>query len=391
MSQRLRGLLVYPISIDHAGNRGILNKMEYQRAAFSKIVGDVDVVCNSVRGPTLNGELAGQYPLTGRGWNSLNHYGLFYSHVAKYARSGGYDFLYIRYPLALPSFLGFLRTAKKANPNVLVVAEIATFPYRREFRTLKRRALLLLDELGRWRLKRYVDAIVTFYGQSEIFGIPCIQMRNGIDVDRIRLRRAKPLQDELSMIAVGNFAERHGLDRVLLGMARYVKQDAAKRITLHLVGDGPAMPALTALTSELQIEDHVRFHGLKTGAELDEVFDEADVALDSLSIHRLHLPRSSSLKAREYCARGIPFVLASNDPDFPADLPFVHRVPSDDSPLDVSALVAFQNRLQQTDRAASESIRRYAEENLTWDSKFEPLVHYLREELIGECVEEPHC
>jgi hypothetical protein len=193
------------------------------------------------------------------------------------------------------------------------------------------------------------------------------------------------------MIAVGNFAERHGLDRVLLGMARYVNQDAAKRINLHLVGDGPAMPTLTALTSELQIEDCVRFHGLKTGAELDEVFDEADVALDSLSIHRLQLPCSSSLKAREYCARGIPFVLASNDPDFPVGLPFVHRVPSDDSPLDVSALVAFYDRLQQSDRAASESMRRYAEENLTWDSKLEPLVHYLREELIGDCVEEPDC
>jgi glycosyltransferase involved in cell wall biosynthesis len=382
--------LVYPISIDHPGNRGILNKMEYQRAAFSKLCGNVDLVCNSVRGPVLNGELAGKYPLTGRGLNSLNHYGLFYSHVAKYAKTGEYDFLYIRYPLALPSFLGLLRKAKRANPSVRILAEIATFPYRREFQTPKRRILLLLDDLGRGRLKRYVDAIVTFYGQSEIFGVPCIQLRNGVDVERMRVRRAKPLHDELAMIAVGNVAERHGLDRVLRGMARYVNQSGAKRITLHLVGDGPAMPELTALTSQLRIEDNVRFHGLKSGAELDAVFDEADVALDSLAIHRLHLPCSNSLKAREYCARGIPFVLASDDPDFPAGLPFVHRVPSNDSPLDVSALVEFCDDLQQTNPTAGQSMRRYAEKHLTWDVKFEPLVHYLQEELIGERLEEHH-
>jgi len=357
--------------------------MEYQRAAFSRNVGDVDLVCSSVRGPIFNGELAGKYRLTGRGWSSLNHYGSFYSHVTKYARTGGYDFLYIRYPLALPSFLGFLRQARTANPKMVVIAEIATFPYRREFQTPKRRALLLLDDLGRRRLKRYVDAIVTFYGQSEIFGIPCIQLRNGVDVDRIRLRRPQRAGDGLAMIAVGNVAERHGLDRVLRGMARYVSQPLAKRITLHLVGDGPAMPELTTLTSDLRIKDHIRFHGLRSGADLDAIFDESDVALDSLAIHRLQLPSSSSLKAREYCARGIPFVLASDDPDFPAGLPFVHHVPADDSPLDVSAVVDFYENLQETNSEISRSMRCYAEEYLTWDAKLEPLVHYLQERLIG--------
>jgi glycosyltransferase involved in cell wall biosynthesis len=381
---------VYPISTDHPGNRGILNKMEYQRAAFSRLSGSVDLVCNSVRGPILNGELAGKYPLTGRHLNSLNHYVLFYSHVAKYAKTKKYDFLYIRYPLALPSFLEFLRKAKRANPGMRIVAEIATFPYRREFQTPKRRILLLLDDLGRGRLKHYVDAVVTFYGQSEIFGVPCIQLRNGVDVERVPIRRANPLRDEISMIAVGNVAERHGLDRVLRGMARYVNQPGARRTTLHLVGDGPAMPELKALASQLRIEDHIRFHGLKTGSELDAVFDEADVALDSLAIHRLRLPCSSSLKAREYCARGIPFVLAGDDPDFPARFPFVHRVPSDDSPLEISAVVDFYDDLQRTNSVAAPNMRCYAEEHLTWDAKLEPLVHYLQAELIGEGLEEHH-
>jgi len=362
--------------------------MEYQRAAFSRIVGDVDLVCNSLRGPMFNGESAGKYRLTGRGWSSLNHYGFFYSHVTKYVKTGEYDFLYIRYPLAVPSFLGFLRQARRANPKMVVVVEIATFPYRREFQSLKRRVLLLLDDLGRGRLKHYVDAIVTFYGQSEIYGIPCVRLRNGVDVDRIRLRHARPFGDEFAMIAVGNTAERHGLDRVLRGLAQHVNQPSAKRITLHLVGDGPATPELAALTSELQIEDHVRFHGFKTGADLDAVFDESDVAIGPLSMRQLQLPSSSSLRVREYCARGIPFVLTGDDPDFPAGLSFVHRVPSDASPLDISALVDFYENLQEANPEIGRSMRRYAEEHLTWDVKLKPLAHYLRDRLIGERREE---
>jgi hypothetical protein len=139
---------------------------------------------------------------------------------------------------------------------------------------------------------------------------------------------------------------------------------------------------------QLGIDDHVRFHGLKSGPELDAMFDEANIALDSLAIHRLHLLRSSSLKAREYCARGIPFVLASDDPDFPPELPFVHRVPSDDAPLDLSALVEFYAQLRQTTPKVHQQMRHYAEEHLTWKTKLEPLVHYLQEESIGERFEE---
>jgi len=376
--------------MDYPGNRGILNKMEYQRAAFSELTGHVDLVCSSNRGPILNGKLAGKYPIRGRRFSSLNHYASFYFYVTKYAKTGDYDFLYIRYPLALPSFLGFLWKARRANPDVKIILEVATFPYRRELQSPKQRILRMFDDLGRGQLKNHVDAIVTFYGQSEIFGVPCFQLRNGVDVQRIRLRGAGRCHDQLSMIVVGNLAERHGLDRVLRGIARYANQPGAKRTTLHVVGDGPAMADLTALTTQLGIDDHVRFHGIKRGRELDAVFDEADIALDSLAIHRLHLPCSSSLKAREYCARGIPFVLASDDPDFPAELPFVHHVPSNDAPLDLPALVKFDAQLRQTTPTIHQEMRRYAEKHLTWEAKLEPVVQYLQEEPIGEWVEEHH-
>lgn len=374
----MRGLFVCPISADLPGNRGILNKMEYQRAALAELAGTVDVVYNSRRGPLLGNKRVAEYPRTGRAFDSLNHYVLFYRYVWRHCRPTDYDFIYVRYPLAIPSFVRFLRATRKANPGTKIIVEVPTFPYRQELRSPKQRVLLALDDLGRGRLKEHVDVIVTFFGQSEIFGIPCIQIANGIDVGRIPLGTKPSSKSCNSIIVVANLAPWHGIDRVLRGLAQYLDQNERTPPTLQIVGEGPAEEDLSALSHDLGLEDAVCFHGTRSGAELDALFDNADLALGSLGMHRLGLHRSSSLKAREYCARGIPFVLGSDDPDFPEGTEFVHKVSSDESPIDVAAVVDFVDKLRECSPGYMMDMRRYAENRLTWKAKLEPVVRYVR-------------
>jgi len=380
----MRGLFVCPISADLPGNRGILNKMEYQRAALAELAGTMDVVCSSLRGPLLGGEHFAEYSRTGPVFRSFNHYVLFYRYVWKHCQPANYDFLYIRYPFAIPSFVQFLRATKKANPGTKIILEIPTFPYRQELRSPKQRVLLALDDLGRARLKQYVDVIVTFFGQSEIFGIPCIRTANGIDIDRIPLRPKPSSKPGTSIIVVANLARWHGIDRILLGLAQYLEQEGCRPATLEIVGQGPADEELRSLVHQLGIDDTVCFHGTRGGAELDALFANADLALGSLGMHRLGLHRSSSLKAREYCARAIPFVLASEDPDFPEGTQFVRHVPADERPIDVAALLEFVDKLRERTPGYMMDMRRYAEQRLTWKAKLEPIVRYVR---TGELVD----
>lgn len=374
----MRGLLVCPISADFPGNRGILNKMAYQRAALEELAGSTDVVCNGVEGPLLGGRRFETYAVTGRPFNSFNHFVVFYQHVTRLCAAGQYDFLYIRYPLAHPSFLRFLRNIKRGQPSLKIVLEVPTFPYRKELRSPKQRVLLALDDIGHRRLKKYVDVIVTFFGQSEIHGVPCIQVANGVDVDSIPFDRLPSRGPGLHMVVAANLADWHGVDRVLHGLDEYRRRRAGPTVTLSIVGDGPAASDLRELTSKLGLEEMVRFHGLRTGAELDALFDEADLALGSLGMHRLGLQRSSSLKTREYCARGIPFVLASEDPDFEGQFPFVFRVSADDSPTDIDALLQFMSELRGRNPDYPSEMRHYAESHLTWKAKLEPVVRYIR-------------
>jgi hypothetical protein len=374
----MRGLFVCPISTELPSNRGILNKMEYERDALAQLAGTTDVVSNSLHGPLLGKQRLADYPITGRGFSSFNHYVLFYRYVSKHCRLADYDFLYIRYPLAIPSFLRFLRDAKNAHEDIKIVVEVPTFPYRRELRSPKQRVLLALDDLGSWRLKNHVDAIVTFYGQREIFGIPCIQSENGIDVERVPERTNRPSKGALSMIVVANLARWHGIDRLISGLARNMPNGEESQVILNIVGEGPAEGELRALVRDLGLQESVHFHGIRTGQQLDALFEQADVAVDSLGLHRKGLRRSSSLKAREYCARGIPFVLTCEDPDFPSDLPFVRYLPADESPIDVATLIDFAETARRRGVYVGREMRRYAETRLTWEKKLEPVIRYLR-------------
>jgi len=383
----MRGLFLSSISADYPGNRGVLNKIEYQRAALTELVGTVDVVYSSVRGPLLNGERIAEYPLTGRAFSPLNHYALFYRYVWKHCHPADYDFLYIRYPLAIPSFVRFLRATKKANSGTKIVVEVPTFPYRQELRSPRQRVLLALDDLGRARLKTYVDAIVTVSGHSEIFGIPCIRTTNGTDVDQVPVAPGRPLAGpSISMIVAANLSRWHGVDRLLRGLADYIDREASRRVTFDIAGEGAAAQELRELSRELGIEDYVSFHGMRTGGDLDALFAKSDLAIGILGMHRKGLQRSSSLKEREYCARGVPFVLASDDPDFPEGIPFVHRVPADESPIDVAAMVAFVEELHARNPNCASEMREYAETRLTWKIKLQPVVHYLR---TGLLVDDP--
>jgi len=132
------------------------------------------------------------------------------------------------------------------------------------------------------------------------------------------------------------------------------------------------------LTKELNLEKYVIFHGTKTGEDLDKVVDECDIAFGSLGLHRI-LTDASTLKAREYCARGIPFVMASYDQDFSEAFPFVYRIPKDETPVDVSQVIKWYENLIKEHPKYSMEMRRYAEENLSWDAKMKPVIEKIKE------------
>lgn len=369
----LHGLLVYPISTDHAGSAGILQKMRHQAAAFRELGGAGTLVCNSTSGLVVDGEVKVRYRRRDGFFRKINHNAGFYTTLAGAVDPAAYDFAYFRYPGATPPFVWLLRNLKRHNPNLVIVVEIPTFPFRNESTRWQDRLRFLSDDALSPLLRRYVSRVVTFFGQPEIYGIPTYTTSNGIDVGDLPLRRtiATPEGGPVRFLGVATMAKWHGYDRVISGMARYPGRD---RVRLFLAGDGPEIARYRQLVDRHGLGAQVDFLGSVTGGQLDELYERCDVALGSLGMHRLALASVSSLKTREFCSRGVPFILSGEDADFAGDLPFVHKVVSDESELDMDLAVAFALRMRSEQPAIGLAMRNYALANLTWSAKLMPLV-----------------
>lgn len=197
-----------------------------------------------------------------------------------------------------------------------------------------------------------------------------VEIGNGIDVAAIAPRRAAPPwpSAQLRLIAVASVARWHGYDRLVRAVGEFQSRPN-RDFDLHLtiVGDGPSLPPLRDLVSALGLAGHVTLAGTVTGEPLRSLYESSHLAVSSLGLHRIGLSRASVLKAREYCAVGIPFMASGDDPDFPDDVPFRIRVSGSEGTEDlVQAFAGIGRRLERCDDAAE---RRYAEARLDWRTK----------------------
>ena len=275
--------------------------------------------------------------------------------------------IYIRYYRTDLLFLYFLKTIK-TKYKIKVILEIPTYPYDNEVKSMD--IGLLIDKIYRKKIYKYVDKIVTYSEDKVIWGIPCINISNGIDLEEVKMIKKKQ-HEGFNFISVSNCSFWHGVDRFLYSLLQYRKNGGKEKIKFHIVGEGTEIPKLKKIVEDnIELQDIVIFYGFKAGEELDEIYNNSDIALGSLGFNRINLEKGSTLKMREYCAKGIPFVVGYNDTSFSKDLPFYYQVSNDESLLDIEKIIEWYKSLKVT----PEEIRKYAEDNLTWDKQMKEVI-----------------
>lgn len=261
------------------------------------------------------------------------------------------------------------------------------------------RLLAPLVAWNRQRVLSHVDAVIGV--TSEITGyecglvsrnIPHFTLTNSIRVDDYPLKTWKQIQDNsLRLLYVGSHtAGWQGLDRVLRGMAQY---HGDTNIELHVAGYVDR--ETSNLIHALGITDDVIVHGFRTGADLDRLFDLCDIAVGTLGMHRKNLRYGSTLKVREYMARGIPFIISHEDEDLgqTGSFPFVFNAPADDSPIDLHQVIRFMRGLSGKSADMSQFMRKYAQDFMDNQVKGTRLLEFIKTllPLSGDMIKEiPH-
>jgi hypothetical protein len=278
-----------------------------------------------------------------------------YKSIIKYVTDNKIDFVYSRsFHNANPFTINMFHQFKKHG--IKTVIEIPTYPYDHEYAgmLLKDKIELFVDKMYRKKLAKETDAIVTFTNDNIIFGQRTIRISNGIEFESIALKQnINDTSEQINFITVAEVHYWHGFDRFIHGIGEYYKNGGNKEIYFHIIGgiansdmNGTEYaPGLKNLIEKYNIGKHVIFHGPKFGKELDDIFEECDFAIGSLARHRCGIENIKTLKNREYAARGIPFVYSELDDDFD-NMPYVLKVPADESYIDIKSVISFYGGLK---------------------------------------------
>lgn len=290
-----------------------------------------------------------------------------------------YDACYIRYEFSDPGFLNLLRTLRKSCSQIIL--ELPTYPYEDENRdNFLSRMRLWIDGYWRKKLKRYVDLITTFYaGYKTIFGIPVQVIPNGFDFSTMSLVKGELSEEAIHIIAVSSMRAWHGYERFLEGMRIYYQNEKLpkRNIVLHLVGNGREYEKYCRLVEKYGLQAHVIMEGAMNGKPLDDLYDRCAIGIDSLARHRSGIDVLSSLKSREYGAKGLPMINSCRIDIIEEEFPYLLRVSADETPICISDVIAFYDRCFCSGKSRTqvgEEIRKYMEARSEMRETLEPLI-----------------
>ena len=276
------------------------------------------------------------------------------------------DLLYLRFMPTFGNAPGALRAFKARGGRLIV--EYPTYPMDEEKASTAARKLVFgYTDRVMARINPLVD-LYTLIGDAcdgSLNGRPAMNIVNGVDVQALPLHQPNANEPSIHLLALASMSGWHGYDRVIRALA---EDKSGADVRLHMVGgDGDgSLARWRALADELALGDKVIFHGAMHGDALNALIARCDVGIGSLGMYRYGYQTATTLKLREYMARGLPFVTAVYDPTLPDDPDFALHVPNDDTPIDMAEIVRFARKVKaETD--LPERMRACANQRMSWD------------------------
>ena len=291
----------------------------------------------------------------------------------------GFDYIYWRSGPVFSSCCKVAETAK--NTGAQLILEIPTFPSSKEDTMEGIRRIFALYE--KQHIDKFNDSIdyYVLIGEDaggEYKGKPAINIENGIDISGVPVRKPKNDKNVVHILALASMCYWHGYERLIKSLAEY-KGD--ENVVVHMVGgnEGGCLPEWKELTHQLGLDDKVIFHGQMTGEPLEEMFDLCDIGVNSLAMYKKCFNVTMELKAREYIARGLPFICAVDDPALSYEKKELWlKVPNDDSIPDMNEIVEIAKKMKN-DPTHVQELRELAEKHLTWEQQYKKVFDFVEE------------
>lgn len=300
-----------------------------------------------------------------RVFNLLKH-NLFLLKLIPYINRQTFDMIYVRKYYFTYIDLIFYSLIRSRTKNI--VLELPTYPYDGEIRN---KIILNSERKIRIKLYKYIDKLVTFTEDKKIWGIDCININNGVDLDCLKPISKNIKGDVIVFTHVSSLLRQQAVDRFLRAMDKYNKNKNSddKEIVFNIVGDGDCAEELKEYTNKLGLNKQVKFYGYLRGEALDKIYDVTNIAVGPLGVHRVEgLKAVQALKNREYTAKGLPFIISFSDPCFD-DKEFVYHVSNDEEDIDLFPIIEWYEKNSFDPLVICKSA-----EDLSWDKQMSMVV-----------------
>lgn len=280
--------------------------------------------------------------------------------------------IYIRYNFSDKWFLHFLKI--QSEKGIKTVIEIPTYPYDGE---IAEGRLKIEDRYYRDQLCQYVEWVATNSESSNILGMSCIKLLNGVDIESHPLHLKSKKSKKIVLIGVSSMVIWHGYERVLEGLFNYYKNKGEYDFLFKIVGEGNEEYKYHSLVLEYGLQSRVEFCGMLEGEKLNQQYALADIAVSSLGLYKTGIQDVTPIKGAEYCARGIPFICGYHDMRFPDKADYIMTVPNNPEPVNMYDVITFyEHIIAQEDY--QKKMRDYALKHFTWDSIMKPIIELLK-------------
>lgn len=294
------------------------------------------------------------------------------------------DFVYIRRTVADKLYVQFMRDIKRKYPNCKIIIEIFTYPYDKDnFGKWDAWPFYIKEHIYRPELKRYVDRFVTYTQDEEIFGVPTLRTINGISLETNKLVGGEYHSNLIRLLGVAYMQRQHGFERIILGLADYYKKNEEKphiTVELWLVGDGSEKEYYQKLVDKYKLRNYIKFFGNTVGGQLDEIYDNCDLALAAFGMYKVKIDgKISALKTRECLARGIPLLSGSEIDVLDQNFKYALIFPNNSAPVSIDMIVDFYHKitLNKSKRQIACEIREQTADLIDIRKALEPIINYI--------------
>ncbi len=302
----------------------------------------------------------------------------FYMRVLELAEKNNFEIVYIRRIVPItPMLISMMRKLK--SQGSFLIYEYPTYPWESEMKngavTLPRKLFYAMDLFFYKKLIEIPD-MITYVGLYSGDDNRFFKIQNCGLATLFPCRLENPRGANIHLIGVAHVSHGHGYDLVIEALHEYYQQTEKVKVYFHIVGNTDGVPELEEMTKKYGLEEYVVFHGYTVGKELDELYQMADIGVNSVRIDNQDPFKVglTTLKTVEYTFRGLPqisgasFMIDRNKTDIP---PFLLV---QTNKVNILEAINFYNDLKVT----PDEIRQYAIQHMSWNKVFSEMLEKIK-------------